>query len=160
MGAFAFGWLFLQELFERFGLLAALVAVLAGLSIFAHVAGAFVGSRYRKIGIETPNPEISEDEAQPRPMAAKQSDFAPVTELSQQQPLSKTPIYWAIGIGASVCAILASIILTWFMWNNLAIANVLFGSISAAVIGGLLGFWISSFFQVVRSALADAQKNS
>ena len=61
MGVFAFGWLFLQELFERFGLLAALVAVLAGLSIFAHVAGAFVGSRYRKIGIETPNPEISED---------------------------------------------------------------------------------------------------
>ena len=54
----------------------------------------------------------------------------------------------------------ASAVLTWFMWNDLAIVNVLFGAVSAAVIGGLFGFLISSLYQVVRAALDEAQKDA
>lgn len=151
----------LRELTDRFGLVAAFVAVLAMLSVFAHLAGAALGSRYRHAKRHEP---VSDSETartiHEQPMSASDSDFAPATELSRQQPLIRKPIYWAVGIGASVCAILASVILTLFMWDDLAIVNVVFGAVSAAVIGGLLGFWISSFLQVVRSALAEAEKDA
>ena len=46
------------------------------------------------------------------------------------------------------------------MWDDLAIVNVLFGAFSASVIGGLFGFWVGSLFQVVRSAVAEAQESA
>ena len=164
--AAALGTLFMRELYLRFGPTAAFVAALAFLSVFAHVAGAAIGSRFRKLDTTSPSKPAEEDDdsAAPKPkhlqpLEATENDFAPATELSRQQPLNRRPIFWSVGIGASVSAVLASIILTLVMWENLAIVNVLFGAFSAAVIGGLLGFWLSSFFQVVRSALSDAQKN-
>lgn len=161
----AMGTLFMRELYVRFGPTAAFVAALAFLSIAAHVAGAAMGSRFRKkdaVATIEPSEDENGEPLPPKhmqPLEAKEADFAPATELSRQQPLNRRPIVWAIGIGASASATLASIILTLVMWDNLAIVNVLFGAFSAAVIGGLLGFWLSSFFQVVRSALSDAQKN-
>lgn len=158
---FALGILFLQEITERYGLVAALVAVLAGLSIFAHVAGAALGSRLRMHASGDPVSGSEQQEVEHRqPLSAVETDFAPITELSQQQPLTRRPIYWAVGIGAGACATLAAVLLTLAMRDSLAIVNVLFGAFSAAVIGGLLGFWVSSFFQVVRSALANAQKEA
>jgi len=160
----AFGTLFMRELYVRFGPTAAFVAMLASLSIAAHVAGAAIGSRFRKRDTVRLSEQDEEDvTAAPKhvqPLVAAERDFAPQTELSRQQPLNRRPVLWGIGIGASVGAILASIILTLVMWDSIAIVNVLFGAFSAAVIGGLFGFWLSSFFQVVRSALSDAQKNT
>lgn len=159
--AVALGILFLQELAERFGIVAAFVAILAALSIFAHVAGAAIGSRFRTLRSESAASDIDDEVTEHhQPLKAVATDFAPRTELSRQQPLTRKPIYWSVGIGACGCATVAAFILTLVMWQDLAIVNVLFGAFSAAVLGGLLGFWIGSFFQVVRSALADAQKES
>ncbi len=159
----AAGTLFLREIQFRFGPVATAVTVLTLLSIFAHVAGAALGSRLRS----SPDmaPQDDEDEEEPskhllQPTRARQTDFAPTTQLSEQKPLERKPIYIAIGSGAFIAATVASIILTWFMWDNLAIANVLFGAVSAAVIGGIFGYLISSLYQVVRDALAEAQEKS
>lgn len=160
--AVAAGTLFLREIQFRFGPVATAVTVLTLLSIFAHVAGAALGSRLRSS--PDMDPDDASDDHPPefllQPTRARQSDFAPTTQLSEQKPLERKPIYIAIGSGAFIAATLASIVLTWFMWDNLAIANVLFGAVSAAVIGGIFGYLISSLYQVVRAALAEAQEQS
>lgn len=152
--------LLVWELNQRFGAIAAAVSVFVALSVFAHVAGAAIGSRLR--GSEYVTADLGDDQsldtALVQPIRAQASDFAPATQLSQQEPLNRKPIVWAVGAGASFGALLAAFILTLVLWDDLAIANVLFGAGSAAVLGGLMGFWLSSFYQVARNALADAQK--
>jgi hypothetical protein len=157
--------LFVRELHLWFGAAVAAVAVLTGLSIFAHVAGVALGTRLRA-SEDQPLPSADENEVQIeiepgliQPLETKASDFAPATQLSHQKRLKRKPVYYAVGFGASLAAIMASVILTMVMCDNLAIANILFGAFSAAVIGGLFGFWLSSFFQVVRSALAEASED-
>ena len=153
----------LQEITQRYGLLASLACILAALSIFAHLAGAAIGNHFRRMDRKLDASDVENTSStivHRQPLVASKNDFVPPTELSRQQPLVLKPIYWAIGIGALSSAILASIILTLYLWDDLAIVNVLFGAVSAAVIGGLMGFAISSFLQVVRSALADAEKNT
>jgi predicted lysophospholipase L1 biosynthesis ABC-type transport system permease subunit len=163
----AVGVLIVQEIHFRFGPSAAAVIILAVLSIFAHVAGAALGGRLRA-SQDVGNSDTEDDGEDPegsvgkltQPMEARKSDFAPTTQLSKQKPLQRQPIYYGVGIGAAFCSIVASAVLTWFMWNDLAIVNVLFGAVSAAVIGGLFGFLATSLYQVVREALDEAQKDA
>lgn len=161
--------LFLRELSLRFGPAASAVVILAVLSIFAHLAGAVLGGRLRAkddiVEVDASNDEAnysdrSRDVKHVQPLEAQPNDFAPATELSHQKPLDRRPIYYAIGTGSIFCAIVASIVLTWFMWDDLRFINVLFGAVSAAVIGGLIGCLLGSFYQVVRSALSEAQKDA
>lgn len=159
--------LIIQEIHFRFGPSAAAVIILAALSIFAHIAGAALGGRLRASQDVARQQDEEADENQDdstsklvQPMEAQESDFAPTTQLSKQKPLHRQPIYYGVGIGSGFCSIVASAVLTWFMWNDLAIVNVLFGAVSAAVIGGLFGFLISSLYQVVRGALDEAQKDA
>lgn len=150
--------LFVREVYLWFGAAAAAVAILSGLSIFAHVAGAALGTRLRA-GKDLPD----SDDATPKliqPVEALDSDFAPQTRLSHQTPLDRKPIYVAVGMGAAFAALAASVILTLVMWDDLAIVNVLFGAFSAAVIGGLFGFWLSSLFQVLHGAVVEAQDDA
>ena len=143
----------------------AAASILCALSIFAHIAGAAIGSRLRASKDVSPaqhdgdDGEAEVDSGLLQPMEAQASDFAPTTQLSQQQPLNRKPILYAVGIGASLSAVVASVVLTLVMWDDLAIVNVLFGACSDAVIGGLVGFWLSSFFQVARNAIAEAQED-
>lgn len=153
-----------REIHFRLGPAVAAVFVLTVVSIFLHVAGAILGGRLRS-SEEVVDEEDSEDEDEitsrmVQPLQAEQGDFAPATQLSKQAPLKRQPVYYAIGFGAAFFAIVASIVLVWFMWDHLAIINVLFGAVSAAVIGGLFGFLASSFYQVVRSALDEAKKDA
>lgn len=155
--------LLLRELYLWYGPVAVAVAALTLLSIFAHVAGAALGNRLRAGESVPGSPESDDEEVQPgliQPIDVRDSDFAPTTELSREKPLSRKPIYYACGIGAFLGASVASVILTLVMWDDLAIVNVLFGACSAAVIGGLFGLLLSSFFQVARDALNEAQKES
>ena len=153
----------IQEIHSRFGPAAAAVVILAILSVFAHIAGAAIGDRLRASEELPDATEMDTEEIESRlkqPVHAQVTDFAPATQLSRQKALERRPLYYAVGTGATTCAILASIVLVWFMWDDLAIVNVLFGACSAAVIGGLLGFCACSFYQVVRSALSEAEKHT
>lgn len=160
--------LIVREIHYSFGPAYAAVVVLTMLSIFAHVAGAALGGRLRSSKDVAPvlaeeEEDGDEEEIESRliqPMEAQQADFAPQTQLSQQKPLNLEPIYYFVGAGAAFCAITASIVLTWYMWDTLAIVNVLFGAVSAAMIGGLFGFLAGSLYQVVRSALTEAEKDA
>ena len=162
--------LFLREVNLRFGPIATAVSVLTFLSIFGHVAGAALGSRLRS-SRDLPDRDLERDDVPDdealvpeqrlvQPLEAQSSDFAPATQLSHQKPLNNKPIYWAVGSGAVFGSLVASIVLTWFMWDDLAIVNVLFGAVSAAVIGGLFGYLLGSLYQVVRDALAEAQEKT
>jgi|GEM_PF-5617156 len=164
MLAVAVATLTVREISFRLGPAVAAVFILMVLSIFLHVAGAFLGGRLRA-SEEVANEEDPQDEEEitsrmVQPLQAEQDDFAPATQLSKQAPLKRQPVYYAIGFGAVFFAIVASIVLTWFMWDHLAIINVLFGAVCAAVIGGLFGFLAGSFYQVVRGALDEAKKDA
>ena len=155
--------LVLRDLNSRFGPAVTAVVVLAILSIFAHVAGAVIGGKLRSSEEVRRDQDGEDDEVESRllqPTEAQQSDFAPTTQLSKQKPLNRQPLYYAVGFGAFFSSVIASIVLVWFMWDNLAIANVLFGALSAAVIGGLFGFWVGILYQVARNALREAQEDT
>jgi hypothetical protein len=148
----------------RSGPLAALAAAVAGLSIFAHMASTAIGGRLRANGqsavSESKNDEDPGEETRRirQPIRAKRSDFARTTQLSHKTALERRPILIAVALGAGIFAILGGTLLSVLMWNDFSIVNVLFGAFSSAVLGGLLGFWLSSFFQVVRNAIAEAQE--
>lgn len=164
MFAVAVAILAVREIHFRFGPAVAAVLILMVLSIFLHVAGAILGGRLRS-SEEVTNQDESEDGEEVasrmvQPLRAEQGDFAPATQLSKQAPLKRQPVYYAVGFGSAFFAIVASIVLIWFMWDDLAIVSVLFGVVSAAVIGGLFGFLAGSFYQVVRDALDEAKKDA
>ena len=141
------------------------VIVIALLSIIAHVASTVIGGQLRSNGARTANDSSPDNDEQHaihtsrwvQPMHAEASDFAPVTHLSQFEPLNRKPIVVSIGVGAGMGA-LAGGTFVCVASLHATLVNVLFGAISAAVLGGLFGFWTSSFFQVVFGAWTQAQK--
>ena len=143
------------------------LAVIAVLSVAAHMASTAIGGQLRANGAvhageRTPRHEARADSEQPRlfqPTQAEAADFAPPTKLRYHQPLVRKPIYLGIGVGVGLGAIIGATALTMATWENATTVNVLFGTICAAGLGGLFGFWASSLFQVVRDALAQAQKD-
>lgn len=145
----------------RVGPMAALVALLAILSVVAHVAGAALGERLRgRQGDYAEGPDEGDAVRIRQPTQAQPSDFAQATQLSHKRALHRRPIAWCIGLGAGLAAILGSTILCIVMWDDLSIPNVMFGAVSAAVIGGMIGFWVGSLYQVARSALAEAKEET
>ena len=81
------------------------------------------------------------------------------TQLSRQRPLQRKSIYTGITIGACLGSIVGTAILI-LGWQETVAVNVLFGATSAAVIGGLFGFWTTSLYQVARGALTEAHRDS
>lgn len=152
-----------RALAQQFGMAAVLGFTLAVLSVLAHLTGAALGNRGRRLSGKLAGKfELADTDEEPavrQPMTALESDFAPATQLSRQQPLVCKPIFWSVGIGAIAAAMLASVVLTLYMWDHLLIRNVVFGALSAAVLGGLFGFLISSFLQIVSHALAEAKRD-
>jgi len=148
------------------GAIAAFVAIITGLSIFAHMASTSIGGRLTDNGqqpIEFEGEEADVEQSASRmvqPVAAQASDFAPTTQLSRQEPLNRKPIIASISIGAFSFAVLGATILTIVMWDDLSIMNIMFGAFSSAVLGGIFGYIVSCFYQVVRDALSEAQKDA
>jgi len=149
----------------RSGPVAAFVAVLAALSIFAHMAGTAIGGRLRSGRRRAVIESVSDDDTAEthrmrQPLRAQESDFARTTQLSHKTALERKPILISIGLAAGLFAVLGGTILSIVMWNDFSIVNVLFGSFSSAVLGGFFGFWLSSFFQVLRNAVDEAQEDA
>ena len=142
------------------------VVVIALLSIVAHVASTVIGGQLRSNGARTTDdnpPENDEEFALHesrwvQPMHAEASDFAPATHLSHCEPLNRKPIVVSVGVGAAMGALAGGTFVFVAPWHA-TLVNILFGAISAAVLGGLFGFWTSSFLQVVCGAWAQARKD-
>jgi uncharacterized membrane protein len=148
------------------GPLGAGVAVIGALSIIAHVAGAAIGGRLRARDAATlPRDDAASDQEPPgsgpvwlQPVSAHASDFAPPTKLSHHTPLQRKPVLICSFVAAALAAVAGAVFVAVATWQRVTVINVLFGAGSAAVLGGLFGFWASSLFQVVRSAWLHAHQ--
>lgn len=125
----------------------ALVVVLA--SIAMHVAGNAIGTRMQ---------EAADIERAARPHAANSLPPPPIptpspTRLERRETLGRlVPV--SAGIGATVGGLTGSMMLALLTRSSLP--GAVLGGASSAVIGGLFGFLVASFVEILRSSLRDA----
>jgi hypothetical protein len=125
------------------GPIGAFVLLMAALSVAAHVFGAALGKSLRDGTSER--------------LAQKPREVGPVviptsTEANWQfQPFEQSLI--GIGLGAAVGALGGGSVLAWLNWAHATVANVSFGAIAFATLGGIGGFAVSSFWKAVRTSL-------
>ncbi len=130
------------------------------LIIFAHVAGNALGTQLRdNAHLSRPLDYDRPDTDQRRIQPANESLFAPSTRLSLRTRLG----LWTIiptGIGVLGGAVGGGWLLWWSMQGQASIGSMALGVVSCGVLGGLWGFWISSFLSVLGSAVWHAHRES
>jgi lipid-binding SYLF domain-containing protein len=115
-----------------------------------HVAGNAIGTRMAA----ATDLDISRQRSWGRPAAAAHWLPTPAPNpLLRRAPLGRlVPV--SVGLGAAcggVAGSAALLVLTASSW-----AGALLGGLSSAVIGGLLGFLLASFVEVVRTSIREA----
>ena len=125
------------------------VAVLLA-SVAMHVAGNAIGTRMAA----ATDLDISRQRGWGRPAAAAHRLPAPASHaLLRRAPLGRlVPV--SVGLGAACGGIAGSTAL--LMLTASSHAGALLGGLSSAVIGGLLGFLVASFVEVVRTSIREA----
>jgi hypothetical protein len=130
------------------------------LAVFAHVAGNAIGTRLRANGdaqIDRAGRAMLRRDQRHFPMPCV--PFAPATQLSVRKALGRSMLVLT-GVGAIVGATSGAWLLGSVNWERATVANMAIGTVSFAVLGGLWGFWASSFFHVFWDALAQAHRES
>ena len=131
----AIGWL---------GLAGWLAVVVLAASLAAHVAGNALGTRLRETADQRlerlPGRPASLPKLEPTPLERR-------TSLGRVVPVS-------VGIG-SLCGGLAGSY-ALFVAARASVAGALLGGVSSAVIGGLGGFLVASFVEILRTSLREA----
>ena len=126
--------------------------ILLALSVFAHVAANAIGTKLRDSRPASIAPQGTAQKAE-------QHHFAKTTELSERQPLGLL-----MRIITGISALAGAIVGGWFLANlagdKATVANVMLATLSCGVLGGLFGFWLSSFLQIAISAVWEAQKET
>jgi hypothetical protein len=91
----------------------------------------------------------------PMPLTRRPVTFAPATRLRE-----KTALGWIMPTVTVIAAMLGGTVgglgLVWLHWGEVAIAGLLVGTISAAILGGFFGFLTSSFVDVMARAFCEA----
>jgi hypothetical protein len=135
----AIGWL---------GLAGWMAVVVVVASIAMHVAGNALGTRMR----EAADRERAARRNELRPEPAHLPQMSP-TRLERHETLGRlVPI--SAGIGATVGGLTGSVMLA--MLTRSSTAGAILGGASSAVIGGLFGFLVASFVEILRTSLRDA----
>jgi hypothetical protein len=135
----AIGWL---------GLAGWMAAVVVVASIAMHVAGNAIGTRMQ----EAADRDRATRPAESRPASPLLPKPAP-TRLERHETLGRlVPV--SAGIGAAVGGVTGTLMLA--MVTRSSLAGAILGGISSAVIGGLFGFLVASFVEILRSSLRDA----
>ena len=135
----AIGWL---------GLAGWMATVVVLASIAMHVAGNAIGTRMR---------EAADRDRATRPAQVFSSSLplpeAAPTRLERHETLGcLVPV--SAGIGATVGGLTGTLMLA--MVTRSSVAGAVLGGASSAVIGGLFGFLVASFVEILRSSLRDA----
>jgi len=130
--------------------MAVAAAILFLLCVFAHLAGASLGTQLRENGGGWKAKETT---------PVDPARFAPASRLSRSSP----PGLWII-ISTIVGAVLGGgaggVLLAWLYWDHLIWSAALFGFLSTGVIGGVAAFSASSFFFTLFSANLEAVRES
>ena len=135
------------------GPLGGFALLLLVLVIVAHVAGNSLGTRLRSFGSE----RVEDDH--PQRKAAVTTDprqaAAPASNLSLRGKVSLAMLVFTIA-GAAIFGALGTTTLIWLTWNQLNLATAIVAIVSPAVLGGWIGFAISSFTQTAGGAWREA----
>lgn len=135
----AIGWL---------GLAGWMATVVVLASIAMHVAGNAIGTRMR----EAADRDRATRATAFRPASTPLPSSAP-TRLERHETLGRlVPV--SAGIGATVGGVTGTLMLA--MVTQSSAAGAILGGVSSAVIGGLFGFLVASFVEILRSSIRDA----
>ena len=123
------------------------------LVLIAHVAGNSIGTRLREFG----NEKVEEDH--PLRKSRGEEDArraaAPASNLSLGGSVSLTMLVFTIA-GAALVGSTGSALLIWLTWSKLNVATTIIAVVSPTVLGGIVGFAISSFTQTASGAWREA----
>lgn len=135
----AIGWL---------GIAGWMAAVVIVASVAAHVAGNALGTRLRDATDRSLEAARGGRGAEPTAIP----DSAPAF-LEMRTPLGRlVPV--SAGIGAACGGTAGTLALSWL--TPASAAGAILGGVSSAVIGGLFGFLLASFVEIVRTSLREA----
>jgi len=134
----AIGWL---------GLAGWMAALVVAASLAGHVAGNALGTRLR----EATDRDLARTAAQP-PVGFVPPP-SPPTRLQRRASLGRLVVVSA-AVGGACGGLIGAAALRWLAASSLA--GAVFGGVSSAVIGGLLGFLAASFVEIVRTSLREA----
>jgi len=130
-----------------FGIAGTLAVVVGVACIAAHVAGNAIGTSIRDATDRTMQPRMVRDVTVP-------ARGAPAL-LERGESLGRlVPI--SAGIGSLAGGLIGTTCLVMFVGSSLP--GAVLGGVSSAVIGGIGGFLIASFIEVIRSAFREADR--
>ncbi len=130
-----------------FGLAGWMAAAVVIASIAMHVAGNAIGTRLR----DSSDKQRALHESVPHPIPIPPPS-AP-TRLERHERLgSLVPI--SASIGATIGGLTGSLMLIFATGSSAA--GAILGGLSSAIIGGLFGFLMASFVEILRTSLRDA----
>ncbi len=134
----AIGWL---------GIAGWLAAVVVAASVAAHVAGNALGTRLRDATDRHLRARRRRGDAPPPLPAAAPAFLETRTSLGRLVPVS-------VAIGAVCGGTAGALALGWM--TRATAAGAVLGGVSSAVVGGLFGFLLASFIEIVRTSLREA----
>jgi hypothetical protein len=145
----------LFALVEVLGQLWALAVGWLVLMTAAHVAGNVWGNRLRNAHAASRDLDASSDDAQWRHVRPAATGCAPAMRLCERAALG-----WTRVVVSTLLALAGGVLgvgLLWIVgWGRMDYGSLLIGGVSAAVIGGFLGFLASSFLEVALRAWSEA----
>mgnify|MGYP006908375985 FL=1 len=122
------------------------------LVLIAHVAGNSIGTRLRDFG----NERVEDDHPLQKPQGEDpRRAAAPASNLSLAGRVSLTMLVFTIA-GAVFLGSACGTALIWLTWSKLHIATAVVAVVSPTVLGGIIGFAISSFTQAAGGAWLEA----
>ena len=143
----------LLGLMTALGPLGGFALLLFVLVLVAHVAGNKIGTRLRAFG----NEKVDDDH--PLRKRPDENDArhaaAPASNLSSGGNVSLTMLVFTVA-GAAIVGSVGSALLIWWTWSQLNVATAIVAVVSPMVLGGLIGFAISSFTQAAGGAWLEA----
>jgi hypothetical protein len=120
------------------------------LLVVLHVAGNALGTSLRE---ESNHERIDFERALPIETHIAQKCACSPSRLRERTSLGRTVVVLT-ALGALVGGSLSS--MAYAYWTDVHAAGIIVGSISAAIVGGFLGFVASSFFQMIFRAWRQA----
>jgi MFS family permease len=123
------------------------------LFVLAHVVGNVLGTRLRNV---KPSHDVLRiDEGLDEPTYSQIAAIAPAGRLQENTSLRRPWLIAAV-VTAGVFGTVGGIVIATIVGKNLTIPGLALGIVSAAVVGGLFGFIVCSFWSVARMALREA----
>jgi hypothetical protein len=129
--------------------------ILLLLAIGAHVAGNVLGTRLRSSG----NIVLGASDRRRGAARLEPHHFLPITRLGRRVRLGRG-LFVLTALAAVAGAVGGGYLLALVNWQRATVGNISLACLSCGVLGGIWGFWVGSFTQVLFQALVQAHRES